>query len=49
MIYSKVYRDVFTGLYYAEDAHYPNEYGMGLTAEEAKTSLKIRINQIWNK
>ena len=39
---------VFTGLYYAVllGGKYDNCYGQGRTIDEAKRSLKIRVNQL---
>lgn len=46
-----LYKDVFTGLYYANflGGEFSNCYGQGNTPSEAITSLKIRINQLKNK
>ena len=43
-----LYRNVFTGLYYAEllGGKFSNCYGQGSTPESAITSLKIRIYQL---
>lgn len=50
-ISSHIYRDVFTGLYYATllGGEFANCYGQGVTEGEAITSLKIRVLQLRRK
>ena len=45
-----IYRDVFTGLYYATllGGEFSNCYGQGSTEKDSVASLKIRVNQLRN-
>lgn len=46
-----LHQDVFTGMFYALllGGKFSNCYGQGSTAENAVTSLKIRVNQLRGK